>query len=373
MNTLNEHITDSAGSLRFEKTLTFTGAPGNPLLAPRGVMLHGNLLVVTDTAQNRVFIWKNFSGEETQEPDVVLGQINQTDTGRNAHSEAGPGTFHYPSGIWTDGKRLIVADAWNHRVLIWHNLPTQNGQPADTVLGQPDGQGHEPNAKGIAAPPDARTLYWPYGVWSMDGQLWIADTGNRRVLYFDKIPTNHFSPATAVIGQENFISKDYETNNAVWPYSVKVHADGRMAISDTQCYRVLLWKDYRKAAAQQADLLLGQPDLQSNGQNQYRLGPASHTLNWCYDACFFEDGIAVADSGNSRIMIWKKWPTVSGEAADEQIGQKDFETNGESSLSMKTTVANQLYWPFALQSHADTLVIADTGNHRILFYKKKKL
>ncbi len=34
----------------------------------------------------------------------------------------------------------MVADSGNHRVLIWHGIPSDDEQPADVVLGQPDGE-----------------------------------------------------------------------------------------------------------------------------------------------------------------------------------------------------------------------------------------
>ncbi len=36
------------------------------------------------------------------------------------------------------GEGLAVADAWNHRVLIWHKVPQDNNVPADLVIGQTD-------------------------------------------------------------------------------------------------------------------------------------------------------------------------------------------------------------------------------------------
>ncbi|MCU0374765.1 MAG: hypothetical protein MUF24_05605 [Chitinophagaceae bacterium] len=351
------------------KKSIFYGDAASPLLAPRGVCLYGSVLVVSDTGQNRVFIWKNFNYNTHQPPDVVLGQINTTDTGRNAQGAAGASSLQYPSGVWTDGGRLIVADAWNHRVLIWHTLPTRHGQPADVVVGQQDYVGNQPNGTGIGASPAANTLYWPYGVWSQNNALWIADTGNRRVLHFANIPTQNGAAADAVIGQPDMHSRDYDPQHAIWPYAVKTNAAGGLLIADTQYYRVLLWKQQQQALqGMPANVVLGQPDFASNGQNQYRLKPDVHTLNWTYDACFTEHGVAVADTGNSRIMLWHMLPDSHNLAATAQLGQPDFCTNGESSLSMKTKLEHEMYWPFAVQYQEDLLVVADTGNHRIIFY-----
>ncbi|MEO7523220.1 MAG: hypothetical protein ABIT58_03960 [Ferruginibacter sp.] len=53
----------------------------------------------------------------------MLGQLLSTDTERNSGGEASAATLLYPSGVWSDGIKLIVADAWNHRVLIWNSFP----------------------------------------------------------------------------------------------------------------------------------------------------------------------------------------------------------------------------------------------------------
>lgn len=367
MNLTETHTTTPAAALSLR--CTFTGGPNNPLLAPRGVILHNNMLVVADTGQNRVFIWKNFLYEPEQEPDIILGQKEQTDTERNAGAVCTAATLQYPSGVWTNGECLVVADAWNHRVLIWRQVPETNGQPADVVIGQPNFTGNQPNVYGVGKNPTAQSLYWPYGVWSTGNDLFIADTGNRRVLYFEEMPRENFTAAAKVIGQVNFEEKDYDNQNAVWPYSIKISETGAMAIADTQYYRVLVWPHWKQAFEKGADVIIGQPDIHSSGQNQYRLLPASHTLNWCYDACFFMNGISVADTGNSRILLWNRLPEQNNVPADALTGQPHFEINGESSLSMKTSLTNEMYWPFAVNACGEQLVVADTGNHRILFYQ----
>lgn len=347
----------------------FKGEENNPLLAPRGVCMSDDILVVSDTGQNRVFIWNNFSYQQYQQADVVIGQAEHSDTERNSGLGVNASSLQYPSGIWTNGKILIIADAWNHRVLIWHTLPTGNGQPADVVVGQMDFESNQPNVMGIGKSPTAHTLNWPYGVFSNGKELWIADTGNRRVLYYHKIPTTNFAGADKVIGQQSFYERDYDSNNAVWPYAVKINTNGTMAIADTQYYRVLVWNQWEDAITKTANVIIGQPDITRNGQNQFNLKPKANTLNWCYDICFLKEGIAVADSGNSRILIWENMPVKNGSAADTLVGQSGFEINGESSLSMSANVANEMYWPFAINSCNDYLIVSDTGNHQILFYQ----
>ena len=351
------------------KIAEFYGEEENPLLAPRGVFLHEKTLVVSDTGQNRVFIWYNFSFDKYQSPSVVLGQKDSSQKERNAGHAVSAASLQYPSGIWTDGKRLIVADAWNHRVLIWNQMPSYNFQEASIVIGQRDFLSNQPNIEGIGKSPGQNTLNWPYGVYCNGNSLWIADTGNRRVLFFEKIPTVNNANANAVVGQKDFCEKDYDNNNAVWPYSVKINNNGSMLIADTQFYRVLYWKDWTKSLSNSPNIIIGQNSLTESGQNQYQLKPNAHTLNWVYDACFYEDGIVIADTGNSRLILHDQIPTVNNAPAVSQIGQPNFETHGETSLSMKSPVANEMYWPFSVNSANNLLISADTGNHRILFYK----
>lgn len=327
------------------KTQVFSGAKDNPLLAPRGVFLVDNQLFVADTAQNRLFIWNELPDSEFQQADVVLGQSAKAATGRNASGKVSASSLFYPSGIWSDGQKLIVADAWNHRVLIWLQLPTNDGQPADVVVGQPDFESNDPNVKGISHPPSAQSLNWPYGVFSNGQQLWIADTGNRRVLYFENIPTQNFAAADKVIGKPSFNERDYDHNDPIWPYSVKVSPNGQMTITDTQYYRVLLWQDWRTAFHQKADVIIGQPAFDANGQNQFNLFPKANTLNWCYDTCFYKNGLWVADTGSSRILWFKELPKQHNTPADNLLGQDNFKTGSENKNTIWSTEGS-LYWPF---------------------------
>ena len=347
------------------KTLIFKGAEDSPLLAPRGVYLVKNKLFVADTAQNRLFIWNELPTTEFQKPDVVIGQIAKAATGRNSKGKVNASTLFYPSGIWSDGEKLILADAWNHRVLIWLTMPTEDGQPADVVVGQPDFHKNDPNVDGVGTLPNSQSLNWPYGVFSDGKQLWIADTGNRRVLYYETIPTKNYTAADKVIGKPNFIERDYENTEPIWPYSVKVSPNGQLAITDTQYYRVLLWHDWTTAEKKSADVIIGQASFEGNGQNQFGWFPKANTLNWCYDTCFYKDGIWVADTGSSRILWFNKIPKEHNVPADNLLGQDNFTTGSENKNTIWSTEGS-LYWPFQICIEGTTMVAADTGNHRVV-------
>lgn len=355
-DTLGDHVTNS---------YIFKGSEENPFLAPRGVHLSQNRLFVSDTGRNRVFIWKELPVSTYQDPDVILGQMEISDSGRNSGGAPTAGTLHYPSGIWSNGKVVLVADAWNHRVLVWHGFPAKNGQPADTVIGQPDFTSNLPNVKGIGSGPSTRSLNWPYGVFSDGKSMWIADTGNRRILFYETIPKKNYSAADKVIGKPDFTIRDYENDEPIWPYSVKINGKGQMAVADTQFYRTLIWNNSNHKPNRPADVIIGQKDFDTCGQNQYGLFPTSKSLNWTYDACFYKDGLLVNDTGNSRILWYDKIPNENNAAATAVIGKRDFTTGSENKVTLAGTNSS-LYWPFALTTEANKLIIADTGNHRLV-------
>lgn len=354
--TLGDHVSGA---------YTFKGSKQKPFLAPRGVAVVEGKLFVSDTGQNRVFIWNQLPTREFQEPDVVLGQLDVQEAGRNSGGTVGASTLLYPSGLWSDGEKLIVADAWNHRVLIWHTLPTANGTAADVVLGQPDFASNQVNVNGISSAPSDKTMHWPYGVYSNGKQLWVADTGNRRILFFATIPEESFKAADKVIGQADFTSKDYENDQPVWPYAVAVGKNGAMAVPDTQFYRILLWNTYKNSQSRRADVIIGQEHFDASGQNQFALFPSATSLNWTYDVCFFKNGLLVCDTGNSRILYYKNLPKVNNARADAVIGKRDFVTGSENKDTQLGTQSS-LYWPFSIATVENQLIIADTGNHRLV-------
>lgn len=354
-----------------DSRLVFKGMEDNPLLAPRGVYTIDNKLIVADTAQNRVFIWNSIPTTEYAPADIILGQSEKEDTGRNAAGTATASSLFYPSGLWSDGDRLVVSDAWNHRVLIWSQWPKEDGQPADIVLGQPDFNSNQPNVEGVSSTPTASSLNWPYGVFSDGEKLWVADTGNRRVLQYNTFPKASFIEADNVIGKASFSERDYDHNDPIWPYSVKIGPNGQMAITDTQYYRVLIWNDWQTASSQKADVIIGQASFEGNGQNQFGWFPEANTLNWCYDTCFYKNGIWVADTGNSRMLWYPSIPNENNQKADNVIGQDNFTTGSENKNTIWSTEGS-LYWPFQISIDGQTMAVADTGNHRIIISQLKE-
>jgi phosphatidylserine/phosphatidylglycerophosphate/cardiolipin synthase-like enzyme len=174
-----------------------TGAAGTTrtgLRGPTGVWTDGKRVAVADSANHRVLIWNSFPTASGQAADIVLGQANFT-TG--AAAAAGASSLRDPRGVFFDGTRFYVADSGNHRVLAWNVWPSANGQAADLVLGQAA-------MNGSAAATIAAGLRSPRDVTVSGNALFVSDGGNHRVLVWSPMPAASGSAATFVLGQTNF-------------------------------------------------------------------------------------------------------------------------------------------------------------------------
>ncbi|MGB9634486.1 MAG: hypothetical protein ACPL8I_14205, partial [Chloroflexaceae bacterium] len=133
--------------------------------------------------------------------------------------------------------------AGNHRVLGW-SPPPEADRPADLVLGQPD---YASSSELAHVPQGSRRLRFPYALALEDQRLAVADTANNRVLLWNQAPrSGAFAPADAVLGQANFDDHGENRWRAVapdtlcWPYGLWLH-NGRLAIADSGNNRVMIW------------------------------------------------------------------------------------------------------------------------------------
>jgi hypothetical protein len=189
-------------------TSTTARCDARSLSFPEDVFIGHGRLVVADTENNRVLIWNSIPTTSGVPADLVLGQGSFTtcasnDTNGDGTMESIPtaSTLSLPSGIWTDGTRLLVVDSSNYRVLLWNEFPTMNGQPADVVLGQPD-------FNTVAETTTAENLRGPRSVTSSGEQIFVVEKENHRVLVWNQFPTTNGAAADVVLGQPDFTSRN---------------------------------------------------------------------------------------------------------------------------------------------------------------------
>ncbi len=158
--------------------------------------VEGDKFFVVDQGNNRVLIWNKLPNQNGQTPDLVLGQKDFYSRSVNAglgSRRACPEGLFFPTDVVFGPKGLFVSDSGNHRVLVWKEFPTENGQPADVVIGQKD---FFENAYNRNGKPSASTLNDPYGLFleqdpedeEDEGKLYICDRGNSRIVVWEELP-----------------------------------------------------------------------------------------------------------------------------------------------------------------------------------------
>lgn len=335
------------------------------LYGPRGVYLDAQRLIVADTGNHRVLIWHRLPHHDHCPADVVLGQPDFHTEGPN---HGGPARgLHLPTAVSVVDGNLVVADAWNHRLLIWQGIPQSSYAPPAQVIGQPDFTSIAVNAGG---PRRANTFNWPFGFLVHDNRWIILDTGNRRVVGFDGMPGD---TAAFILGQPDAASGDENrggpaaANSFRWPHSAAVF-DDHLWIADAGNHRVLAWPTAHLSDSH-AHLVIGQHDFTSNSEFVLaRQGPTR--LRFPYGIASNSRWLAVTDTANNRILCWPRGAslaTPTGAEATLVLGQPDFFANGEN--HWKAVTHHTLCWPYGVAIHEDLLAVADSGNNRVMLWR----
>jgi sugar lactone lactonase YvrE len=335
------------------------------LFGPRGVCLHPDgSFWIADTGHHRLLGWRTAPGADNAAADILIGQPDFSCEGRNARAAAGAASMNVPTGVCAWGDGLALADPWNHRVLLWRRTPRRDNQPADIVLGQADFTSNLAN-RGTDRP-TAATLHWPYGVASAGGRLLVCDTGNRRVLVWDD-PAEAGQPADNVLGQADFATRDENAGGAVsaasmrWPHGVALWGD-RLAVTDAGNNRVMLWPGMPAGDGAAAELMLGQASMETCDHNMAAYYPTDRALNMPYAIAAANGSLVVADTANSRLLGW----SGATAAAERLTGQPDFAAKGDNRWGLPAR--DSLCWPYGLSALGNTIAIADSGNNRVLIW-----
>ena len=289
------------------------------------------------------------------EAAVVIGQVGMTSMGPNASTpDVGPQGLNNPqTAVAASGSGpLYVVDYGNSRVLGFAGIPTSNGPTAAFVLGQTD---FVSNTGGTTS----RTLRSPLDCAVSNGELFVVDYGNNRVLIWKSLPTTTNAAAQVVLGQPDFTSfaADVASDRLQEPRAVAA-ANGRVFVVDGGNHRVLIWNSSPGSNGKAADVVVGQPNMNTRtpGLSQTALfGPNS----------VWTDGkrLIVGDTEHTRVLIWNSIPTSNGAPADVVVGQPDFET-GATNVASATTFRGI----GGVASDGTSLFVSDNGANRILIF-----
>jgi uncharacterized protein (TIGR03437 family) len=293
----------------------------------------GAELYVADTGSHRVL---RLSGPPSfRTPVQVFGQDNFEQAapnlieGREFHFFRGFSTVSGSSarfgegvGMAFDEDRLYVADPLNNRVLGFRDARRLlNGERADIVIGQDDFGRNILNApSGNVNLLTDISLFSPASVAvDANGDLYVADSGNSRVLRFPKPfeqPPGTRHRANLVIGQAGFTTKitDASARNMARPFGLAFTGDGSLLVSDSIHNRVLFFPrppggDF--TSGQAATIVFGQPDFISSAtSNDPRrlFSPRGISVDT-------DDRLYVADTGRARVAIYDRAPAAGVDPA----------------------------------------------------------
>lgn len=352
------------------------------LYAPRGAFLGTyrgrEILVAADTGNHRVMIWHSVPDKDETPCDVVLGQTDAESEGPQRGCGDTRRGLNLPTGVLVHDDLLIVGDAWNHRVLVYNGIPESTGAEPDLVLGQEslDAIGPNGGADDIAAP---NSFYWPFGIAVVNGRFYVADTGNRRVLgWSGGVPSSPSTMPDVILGQPDGASReenrggDPTASSFRWPHML-CGTDDTLLIADAGNHRVLGWTPHPDSDTD-ADLVLGQAAFDTAIEMPY--GPQSGDRYRFPYAADTDPGtgaapgtrLAVADTANNRVLFWENMPSKEPHGPDAVLAQPAFSANGENRWA--GVERDTLCWPYGLSLHGDRLAVADSGNNRVMIWKR---
>ncbi|MBX3000341.1 MAG: NHL repeat-containing protein [Caldilineaceae bacterium] len=330
---------DPADLVLGQPDFTSSGAPNPPTInsmrAPTGITVgYDGIMYVSDTGNNRILVFVPWNicdfyeyyddiwcieedGYEFSDsfwPEFTNGMdadyvIGQPDFVTSIAAPTSRTSLNQPMGLVTDiNDNLVVADHGNNRVLIYE-WPFRNGLPASRIVGQTvNGLGIVPDYTASEAPdpPTAVSLNAPTSVAAgiLGTQIYVADTGNHRVLVYNDAPAD--GRADAVIGQPDFVSNTPGLGPDKFdnPTGLKLDAGNRLFVADTNNHRILLFDQLNPDG--QADDIFGQPDYNSNTPNSGGISDASLSAptGIATDATFMD--VYIADRGNNRVLQYNQ-------------------------------------------------------------------
>ncbi|BAZ67534.1 NHL repeat-containing protein [Fischerella sp. NIES-4106] len=346
------------------------------MFGPRAACLisENGPLWVADTGHHRLLGWQNLPTQDSQPADWVIGQPDFHCEGQNAKSTPGKTTLSVPTGICRCSEGMAIADAWNHRVLIWKKVPEDSNVPADLVLGQVNFSDYEANqGKQEAA---ANSLNWCYGVFYHQGKLFVADTGNRRVLVWNQLPEENNQPADLVLGQPDMTLRNENgggspsASSMRWCHDITFWRDN-LVITDAGNNRVMIWEGMPTENNTPCAVVLGQKSFDVVEINQGVYFPSASSLSMPYGVDAVDDWLLVADTANSRLLGWQKPESIlslQGAAANAIAGQNNFTSKGEN-RDFGQPRRDSFNWCYGIKVVGKTAVIADSGNNRVLLWR----
>ena len=214
--------------------------------APTSVTLIEGGLVVADANNHRVLFWNQVpTSQPAPPPDLVLGQAS---AGTCSQQPLRADTLNFPQGTYWDGTYFYLADWTANRVGVYLGIPSSASQEPVAILGQATGHGSSAGHDGVG-------LWAPTSVAADTQTVWVADSGNHRVVAYDRTSLTTGVAATYCLGQPscspgaqgNLANQNQTTpaaNTLSAPTGVAI-VGTRLFVTDTGNHRIV---GYRSAS-----------------------------------------------------------------------------------------------------------------------------
>jgi uncharacterized protein (TIGR03437 family) len=328
-------------------------------------------------------------------PIPAQGAPPLTDPQRFAIQMAGASDIFFLPG--TQG--MGVVDSGFHRILLfdtydnWPDTATAFSPSAKAVIGHASGisgintkdqksiVANDGNAQGSLS--SASTFFAPQAAVFLNNELFIADSGNNRVMVMP-YQNGTFQPAYRLLGQDRYDSnainliegREFDFLGGIGGTTqidagVAIDSTGdvpHLYVSDPYNNRVLGFKDIRGLkAGSPADIVIGQPDFSTNICN-YPSGDATQPLqnSLCRPVGLLVDAqgnLYVADSRNNRVLRFPApFSHPGNQVADLVLGQPSF------FIKVTDPSPTTMGLPYGLAFAANFgLLVSDQAYNRVLF------
>jgi len=235
---------------------------------------------------------------------------------------------------------------------------------ASVVVGQSDFTHNGRNQVSI----NSRGMDYVYGLATDGTHLFVSDCSNNRVLIFNSLPTSNNASADVVIGQPDMNSGSANQVGTVGANTLScpngIDTDGtRLFISDVNNNRVLIFNSIPTTNNASADVVIGQPDMTSSGSG------TTNQKFYVPMGISYDSGsgkLLVSDRGNHRVDIFNSVPVANNATIDTVVGQPD--KNSGAANQGGSVGANTLWYPISARIINNKLFVSDSNNNRVLIF-----
>ncbi|MBL8239283.1 MAG: hypothetical protein JNM66_17795 [Bryobacterales bacterium] len=366
------------------------------LLQPSAVAFDpAGRMLVTDGANRLVVYSPPF---RTGMDAIRIAGLYVNIQGQPARPNVNEYTLTGPEGVFATAAGVFVAEVQTHRIVRFDPVdqwpPETDLVPspaARAVFGQPDLLSFRAN-RGNREPGES-SFHTPTGLAVANNELYLADTGNHRILV---LPLNggNIGPASRVLGQVGFAYRSinlvegrelYLSSGATnIPNVGNVFIGGavvidrtsnppRLYIADTFNNRVLGYADARTVKpGDTADLVIGQASLfetkinsPSNDIDQVSDSGLANPVGLAIDS---NGNLYVADTANGRVLRFARpfeQPQKAGQRANLVIGQSGF--NIKITDPTQRNMSRPYGLAFTVEGH---MLVSDLAHNRVLLFRR---